>query len=241
MNHHPDTFTHGGELQINTAGHWYFHKAGDNYKGGTYKGLDLTFGPCGVAGGVLLRYMENVSTGQLIEGPCKVVDIILLDNGMASIASLVGQTEFEFCGGIINPYLYMRMTKTLRSERSIFKSPRVGLTLKKPDTLKPSFIMKPLRFTSLAQKITKQKSTIVLALIHEGRSETEIAAISGLTFGRVSKYISSYQANIQDSRELLACTGAEFKTEDRLRLFAFCVKQGFLKDFSCNPDYSFSD
>ena len=40
---HPDTFTHGDSLQKET-GRWYFHKFGQSYKVGTYKGLDLTFG-----------------------------------------------------------------------------------------------------------------------------------------------------------------------------------------------------
>ncbi len=41
---HPDTFTHGDEMQ-RLSGQWYFHKMnGKSYKVGTYKGLDLAFG-----------------------------------------------------------------------------------------------------------------------------------------------------------------------------------------------------
>jgi len=43
-----DPFTHKDPLQ-QTCGQWYFHKIGAQYKGGTYKGLDLTFGDVGVS------------------------------------------------------------------------------------------------------------------------------------------------------------------------------------------------
>jgi hypothetical protein len=40
---HADPFTHKDPLQ-KTNGQWYFHKIGAQYKGGTYKGLDVTCG-----------------------------------------------------------------------------------------------------------------------------------------------------------------------------------------------------
>jgi len=39
---HQDTFTHGDPIQ-NSLGNWYFHKTGTGYKGGFYKGLDISF------------------------------------------------------------------------------------------------------------------------------------------------------------------------------------------------------
>jgi hypothetical protein len=49
---HPDIFTHSHEDQL-SRDQWYFHKTGSGYKGGTYKGLDLTFEEG--YGGILLR------------------------------------------------------------------------------------------------------------------------------------------------------------------------------------------
>ena len=41
---HLDTYTHGNPDQL-TYGKWYFHKfATGSYKGGTFKGLDITLG-----------------------------------------------------------------------------------------------------------------------------------------------------------------------------------------------------
>ena len=51
---HPDPFTHGDALQLET-GRWYFHRTAGVYRGGSFKGLDLTFGSGGAYGGVLIR------------------------------------------------------------------------------------------------------------------------------------------------------------------------------------------
>lgn len=45
---HPDVFTHSCKDQ-QTCGEWYFHKMNGTYKGGSYKGLDITFGKAGVS------------------------------------------------------------------------------------------------------------------------------------------------------------------------------------------------
>mmetsp|Transcript_40052 Transcript_40052/g.52457 ORF Transcript_40052/g.52457 Transcript_40052/m.52457 type:complete len:210 (-) Transcript_40052:646-1275(-) len=53
---HKDTFTHGDSMQKQT-GKWYFHKFGNSYRSGTYKGLDVAIGKGDkvAAGGILLR------------------------------------------------------------------------------------------------------------------------------------------------------------------------------------------
>ena len=52
---HKDTFTHGQDMQ-RESGKWYFHKQGNSYKSGTYRGLDLAFGKGKkAAGGILMR------------------------------------------------------------------------------------------------------------------------------------------------------------------------------------------
>ncbi|KAJ1563349.1 hypothetical protein HK096_001335, partial [Nowakowskiella sp. JEL0078] len=80
-NSHQDPFCHCKEEQKqNTC--WYFHRQGramDSFKGGTRKGLDITFGhPLSVDnptdlkreqfGGFLIRSIQN-SQGKIIEGP----------------------------------------------------------------------------------------------------------------------------------------------------------------------------
>ena len=71
LNHkqHPDTFTHGDEMQ-SILGNWYFHRAGKSYKSGSYKGLDLSFGQGDNShGGILIRSIQSLEDGSITEGP----------------------------------------------------------------------------------------------------------------------------------------------------------------------------
>ncbi|TFK47000.1 hypothetical protein OE88DRAFT_1714758 [Heliocybe sulcata] len=122
---HEDPFTHGADEQ-KRSGNWYFHKvprrsplpanpiastsAAGGYRGGTRKGLDLTFGMPSVVrspyfsndgssqacsaeantvGGILLRTIQRVSDGGVISGPSLVVDEILRLTGAPAIAVLI--------------------------------------------------------------------------------------------------------------------------------------------------------
>lgn len=88
---HPDTFTHGDEMQ-RECGQWYFHRFGKTYKSGTYKGMDLSFGKGKHAfGGILIRAItsvgaingKNLPPNEFVEGPCNTVSRILEHNSPA--------------------------------------------------------------------------------------------------------------------------------------------------------------
>jgi len=64
---HPDPFAHAQAIQ-HECGRWYFHKTGTGYRGGSYKGFDLTFGDGVVHAGILIRGIE-LPSGSLISGP----------------------------------------------------------------------------------------------------------------------------------------------------------------------------
>ncbi|EKM60155.1 uncharacterized protein PHACADRAFT_206334 [Phanerochaete carnosa HHB-10118-sp] len=130
---HEDPFTHGTEEQ-RQSGKWYFHRAprrtnsestsavrvataAGGYRGGTRKGLDLTFGgPVSSAstgettsryfpgapsqdaappaqralrGGILLRTLRNRETSKMFSGPSLLVDELLRLSNAANIAQLV--------------------------------------------------------------------------------------------------------------------------------------------------------
>ncbi|KAJ3042068.1 hypothetical protein HDV00_008149 [Rhizophlyctis rosea] len=103
--YHDDPFTHG-QPQQSTCGEWYFHRRGNAYVGGTYKGLDITFGrtytsapspyfqnqpppPTAIfRGGILIRSIARISSlnspsstpppkQSIIEGPCRCVETIM--------------------------------------------------------------------------------------------------------------------------------------------------------------------
>lgn len=76
---HDDPYTHGNERQ-REIGTFYVHRTGtlanDSYKGGTFKGIDIT---CN--GGILIRSIHIIGSGTIIEGPCNVVDHLTLSTG----------------------------------------------------------------------------------------------------------------------------------------------------------------
>lgn len=58
--HHPDPYAHRNPLQ-QTRGRWVFHHAKDRFRGGSFKGLDISFGPERSWGGILIRTLSHWS------------------------------------------------------------------------------------------------------------------------------------------------------------------------------------
>lgn len=88
---HSDPYTHQHPEQKLYA-KWGFHRASDKadakYRGGTFKGLDLTLGNENTYYGILIRSIYSKTTG-VICGPCKVVNTILEAYKVASIEEFV--------------------------------------------------------------------------------------------------------------------------------------------------------
>ena len=72
---HADPFSHRDPLQ-REAGRWYFHRTGGTYRGGTFKGLDLTLGDGAAYFGILIRTVISPA-GMVICGPSLTVDLLL--------------------------------------------------------------------------------------------------------------------------------------------------------------------
>eukprot|EP00744_Colponema_vietnamica_P015710 GILI01022030.1.p1 GENE.GILI01022030.1~~GILI01022030.1.p1 ORF type:complete len:459 (+),score=66.74 GILI01022030.1:73-1449(+) len=120
---HNDTFTHT-DPQQGVFGTYYFHRMGPgkSYKGGSFKGMDITIGnslvqpasvgkhassgskwshPAPFYGGYLVRSLRNTSTGDVIEGPSLVVDTLLAATQKSSILALVEESGRRYltCDG----------------------------------------------------------------------------------------------------------------------------------------------
>lgn len=133
---HPDTFVHCNEMQL-TTNQWYFHRAGSSahsgYRGGTFKGLDITFGNGRDYGGILIRSIQGV------EGPCRVVDYILKLCSCGSIEELVSKISLDISApGLLN------LQSTDLPQYNISAGPRVGLSFKKANV--EDYIFRPYRF-----------------------------------------------------------------------------------------------
>ena len=211
---HPDPFVHGDSDQ-KTPLKWYFHKMNGTYKGGTYKGLDLTFGYADdTYGGMLIRSIKPKNKN-LIEGPCKIVDYILKQNNAAHIENFVGNN------GLLNatthPTLNVKYMPNHFPQETVFLGPRVGLTLKKKGGDRFGYVMKDYRYLVHPKDIKKYKNTIIANLLKNGKSSNDIVNLTKASAGNIEKYRSVYVTGKDHSKDEFI--GKDFKSDDLLHLY----------------------
>ncbi len=212
---HPDAFAHRDPLQ-KECGRWYFHRTGGVLRGGSFKGLDLTFGDGSAHGGVLIRGFE-AADGTLIDGPSLCVDRLLDCTGATSLAQLdravAGLSAWDEDSTLI-----------LRAEaagepRPLHRSGRVGLTLKKaqPTSHLPRYLCRTYRYLSEPRRIAKGKLYLVLALHASGASADKIREITGCPKATVARYVADFEAGRQNA-DFGPFFGAELKPADLCRV-----------------------
>lgn len=172
---HADPFAHCNPLQVN-LGRWYFHKTGNSFRGGSFKGLDLTFGDGTSHGGILFRGLET-GDGRVVDGPSLLVDHLLQLTGQDSVATLDSLIHADLAwksGGLLE-----LAPGTVASDRRIRTSARVGLSLKKrqPHQNDPAFEFLFRRYRYLSEPIRTAKGRVLLALARllDGESPAELA------------------------------------------------------------------
>lgn len=185
---HQDFFSHCDILQLE-SGRWYFHKIGGNYKGGTFKGLDLTFGACDTYGGILIRSIE-APDGNLICGPSLCVDYLLSLTNSQNVATLDSLIAKRIAWD--NSNILRLETSLLPRGDKIFKTARIGLSLKKATASNQmhSFILRPYRYLTEPRRINKGKVHLILALKSKGMNTEEICKITGSRRKSVEQYIN---------------------------------------------------
>jgi len=209
---HVDLFAHAHPIQKDSFGRWYWHRQGQrpdaSYKGGNYKGLDVTFGPAGGGGhgGILIRSVRT-DDGRVIEGSCLVAEEVLRHHRASSIEQVVSSWQGNLCA-FTNPTLFF--TPKLHASNALstagatngpprprlIKSPRVGLTLKQTGSSRPEFIMKAYRYSRLPFFNRKQKQTIVLSVFRQlGMSRLdEICSLCDCTRTYLDRVVSAFEA-----------------------------------------------
>jgi hypothetical protein len=182
---HPDIFTHCHDEQKNMLT-WYFHQMSNkahSYKGGTFKGLDIT---CAVKldkeensdesddsddsddetnesesyGGILIRAIMNEETGDVIEGPCNVVNEILKQTECESIKELViEQLENDLSCETTD---LLKLIEKKYPNTDLYSAPRIGLSLK-GDNLKEKkkYVNQKYRYVIFKDKIKKEKTKMI--------------------------------------------------------------------------------
>lgn len=184
---HRDPFAHRHPAQ-STPGRWYFHRAGarGGYRGGTYQGLDLTFGPEGTFGGVLIRTVSQTVSregGRLVSGPSLVVDHLRALAGAASIAELDDGRDARDPRG----RLWLRPAPRARD---VLRTARVGLTLKRPGDERPRWLLAPHRLLTEPRRVAKGRVHTVVALHEAGWSAREIRDATGAA--AVERWLERY-------------------------------------------------
>jgi hypothetical protein len=188
---HPDLFAHRDPIQLE-CGRWYFHRTNGVYRSGSFKGVDLSFGSGGAHGGILIRGLRGPS-GDFIDGPSLTVDHLLKLSGAGTVPVLdkvIGTKQAWEAG---NP-LFLEAAEP--DETQVFRSPRVGLSLKKsrPGSPHSRFLMRNYRFLSAPKGISKGKLHMVLALHAQGLSPEEIYKATGCPRGSIQRYITDCEA-----------------------------------------------
>jgi len=188
---HNDTFAHRDPVQEH-RGRWYFHKTKGVYRGGSFKGFDLTFGATNAHAGILIRALEKPD-GELVDGPSLSVDHLLATTKCASVAVLDGRIAGRPVWDATNP---MHLQEESPGDvKPILATARVGLTLKKAGTdINPTkFLVRRYRFLTEPRRLSKGKVHMVLALHQAGKQPDEISKMTGCPRKSVDRYIADYR------------------------------------------------
>ncbi len=199
---HPDPFTHRDPLQLTTE-KWYFHRIGKSYRGGTFKGLDITFGDNNSFGGILIRSIETPQ-GDIIDGSCLCVDYILEKTGFAKVAEL---DKVSSSYNIWNNNSPIFLERKNIENRSIFTCARVGLSLKKAKQEDKNtqsmteYLVFPYRYLNRPRKIRKGKVYLVLGLYLQRKSSQEIHQITGSPKKSIENYIQEFEKGYREGKK----------------------------------------
>jgi hypothetical protein len=225
---HEDPFAHRDPVQL-TPGRWYFHRTAGEYRGGSFKGLDVAFGhrETNAFGGFLIRGVE-LPGGTIIDGPSLTVDHILKATTHTSVSALDAVIA-ERVGWLDGLPLQLAALPQAES-RPVHTAIRVGLTLKRR-TFRANdpafdFLFRSYRYLTEPKKSAKGKPHMVLPLIAAGKTPEVVAAATGCPVATVKRYTADFTAGT-----LLASAepfyGQEMGTADLCKLYGlWCERHG---------------
>ncbi|QJW97555.1 hypothetical protein [Frigoriglobus tundricola] len=212
---HPDLFAHRDPVQLE-AGRWYFHRTRGEYRGGSFKGLDIALGDGTAYFGVLVRSLV-AADDTVLDGPCVTVDHLLAKTKTATVAALDGVINARSVWDPSSP-LHIVDADPPRTAQ-VYQCSRVGLSLKKAKGKAdaPRFVARPYRFMTEPAGISKGKPHLVLALHRVGHTAEEIRAIIGMPKKTIDRYIADFTAGGQ-AETFDAYIGKDLSTADLCKL-----------------------
>src|SRR4051812_12134526 len=121
---HSDLFAHRDPVQLED-GRWYFHRTRGEYRGGSFKGLDIALGDGASFFGILIRTIV-LPDGTVLDGPSLTVDHLLAQTKAASVAALDGVINLRSVWDTTSPLHIVEAEKPRNA--TVYQSSRVGLS-----------------------------------------------------------------------------------------------------------------
>jgi hypothetical protein len=193
---HLDPFTHRDPIQ-REPGLWYFHKTGGQYRSGSFKGIDLTFGDGTAHGGILFRGLETPD-GRLVDGPSLLVDHLLARTGTRDVPTLDRALARRAAWDPESP---LRLEAVEEPARTVYPTARVGLSFRRvrPTPANLAFLLRPYRLLTEPGRTAKGKVQMILALHRQGRTPEEIRAVTRSPAASVRRYLDAFAEGIKEN------------------------------------------
>lgn len=216
---HEDPFAHCDPVQL-TPGRWYFHRTGGQYRGGSFKGLDLSFGDraLNAYGGMLIRGVM-LPDGTVIDGPSLTVDYLLRLTGYPTVKELDAELGEQLAWWHGLP---LRLEELPQQVTSPHIGSRVGLSLKKrvysPNDRAFKYLFRNYRFLSEPRRTAKGKPHMVLPWVAMGMPVDSIPPLTGCPLAAIRRYAAEFAAGrlLTDPAPFY---GRELSTKDRCQLY----------------------
>jgi hypothetical protein len=194
---HPDPYSHRDPLGFQ-LGRWYLHRSHGAYRGGTFKGFDLTFGNGTACGGILIRSLVKPD-GTVISGPSLCVDQVLRALGVRTVAELDRAVAGHVAWDTDNP-LSLRQAGSVERRQDLC-TPRVGLSLRRARQFgeMTRYLMRPYRFLSEPRLVRKGKRQMVLAMYARGDDVETIRRVTGCPAASIRRYVEEFEAGRRET------------------------------------------
>jgi hypothetical protein len=191
---HKDPYVHKRAAQL-LKNSWYFHKKSDTgkYTGGTFKGLDMTFGDGKNYVGVLIRSIKQISGSSLnIEGSCTCVNHILQKTETKDIAELVSKMQQVDDIFRVNEWLYVEKQTNpillqITNSWKIYTSTRVGLS--EGDSF---YRDKPYRFVFLPGKFKKNQNQLAISVFQQVNDKNLVCELLNIKNAKLEEWLKAH-------------------------------------------------